>query len=165
MSKAKKVSDLIPLQGFSRVQIVNEDGSLAGDSGWHGPNQVTNLGFQIYLCALLGNTTGSKQVGFMALGTGTAPGASDTTLEGEVNGTAATGRKAVAVSITSSKTTVFTATFASSDSFVTASANISNVGLFNATTSNDTLFAGNTYASSAVATNQQVNSSYEIRFS
>jgi hypothetical protein len=60
----------------------------------------------------------------------------------------------------------FTATFASSDSFMSATANISNIGLFqqsNVTTG--TLFAGNTYASSSCATNQNVNATYTVSFS
>ena len=56
---------------FSRVTIQNEDGTLAGDSGWTGPNMITNLGIQQYLTAgiigtLAGNSTLNVQ--YMALG-------------------------------------------------------------------------------------------------
>lgn len=161
----KKQKEGIKIQGFSRVQIL-EDGKMVGDSGWTGPNAVTNEGFNRYLCSLLGKTSNSKQIQYMGIGEGSVPNATHTTLNSECSGTnGVPQRPAVTVSITSSKTLVLTATFASSNSFVTATENISNIGLFFATTANDTLFAGNTYASSSCATNQSVNSTYEIRFS
>lgn len=150
------------IKGFSRVQITEGD-KIVGDSGFTGPNQITNLGFLNYLVKLLGASAGSKQIGFVALGTGSAPNASHTTLNGEVM--SSTQRKAVTFGSSGSTTAQFTATFASSDSFLTAAANLSNIGLFAAATSDDTLFAGNTYASSACATNQNVNITYQIRFS
>ena len=153
----------IKVRGFFRVQIENEDGTLHGDSGWVG-NQVTNLGFQNYLCALLGNTTGSAQVLKVALGTGTAPNASHTTLPGEVS--SSTERKSPdGVAVSGSKTVQFSGTFGSSDSFVTGAVTLQNIGLFKSATSNDTLFAGNTYTTSSCNTNQNVNYSYEISFS
>lgn len=155
------------IKGFSRVQITepSSDGTekVVGDSGFVGPNQITNLGFLNYLVKLLGNSAGSKQVGFVALGTGSAPNASHTTLNGEIM--SSTQRKAVTFGSSGSTTAQFTATFASSDSFLTAAANLSNIGLFSATTTDDTLFAGNTYTSSSCATNQNVNVTYQIRFS
>ena len=57
----------------------------------------------------------------------------------------------------------FTATFSSADSFVTNTQNLSNIGLF-ATSAAGTLFAGNTFASSSCATNQNVNVTYNINF-
>jgi len=155
------------VKGFSRVQITESgpDGTerVVGDSGFVGPNQVVNLGFLNFLCHTLGASAGSKQVGYVALGTGSAPGAAHTTLDGEIMDS--TERKAVTYANVASTTAQFTATFASSDSFLSAAANLSNIGLFAATTTNDTLFAGNTYASSSCATNQNVNVTYQIRFS
>lgn len=145
-------------RGFFRLQIT-EDGKVVGDSGW-AENQITDLGFNQYLVSTLGAIAGSKQVTHMALGSGTVPGAAATTLDGEVEKRAGV----TAATSSSSKTVRFTATFASSDSFVTNTQNISNIGLFN-TSAGGTLFAGNTFASSSVATNQQVNSTYDIMFS
>lgn len=152
----------IKVKGFFRLNIVNPDGKVVGDTGWL-QNQVTNDGFKLYLADNIGKSSGSKQIAYVALGTGGAPSAGDTTLAGEVM--SSTQRKGVTYANVSSKTARFTATFASSDSFVTTSYNISNIGLFATTTTNDTLFAGNTYTSSALATNQNVNITYEIRFS
>ena len=148
------------VRGFFRINI-EEDGSVVGDSGWV-ENTVVNLGFNQYLVMSLGSIAGSKYISHMALGTGTAPGATATTLDGEL---AENVRASVtAATSSSSKALQLTATFASANSFVTATRNISNVGLFN-TSSGGTIFAGNTFASSSVATNQNVNASYVISFS
>ncbi len=154
----KNTNDSVKVQGMFRVNIT-EDGKVVGDSGWR-KNQITNLGFNQYLVGSLGNISG-KSVTHAALGTGGAPAAADTTLAGEQSVRAAL---TVATS-SSSKTLRNTATFSSAASFVTASKNISNIGLFNTSTAaTGTLFAGNTYASSTVATNQDVNVTYDIIF-
>jgi hypothetical protein len=160
--------DSVKLRGFFRVQIIEDakDGQkMVGDSGWQ-ENTVTNTGIRDYLVEhLLGDSGNAKAVSHMTLGTGGAPSATDTSLSGEITDATNT-RKAVSTSVVSSKTAQFTAAFASSDSFVTASHNISNVGLFEtSTTSGGSLFAGNTYTSSSLATNQNVNVTYQIRFS
>lgn len=164
-SKKKAVNvnhDPVKLRGFFRVQI-KQDEKIVGDSGWC-ENQVTNLGIQDYLVTPLMGGSG-KTVSHMALGTGGAPASNDTSLAGELTH-AANDRKTVSTSVVSSRTAQFTAAFNSVDSFVTATANISNIGLFHtSTTAAGTLFAGNTFASSAVATNQNVNATYQIRFS
>jgi len=152
------MKDGLKIKGMFRIQLT-EDGKLVGDSGWK-KNQITNDGFNDYLCKALGAVSGSKQVSHLALGTGGVPAASDTTLAGEVQK-----RQAItAATSSSSKTIRFTGTFSSANSFVTATANVSNIGLFNSS-STGTLFAGNTFASSAVATNQNVNATYDIIFS
>jgi hypothetical protein len=142
------VRESIKLEGFSRVQI-EQDGEIRGDSGWVGPNQIGDAG--------------SKFVQYVALGTGTAPGAAAVTLDGEIMGS--TQRKSVTFASNGSTTAEFTATFASSDNFLTVAADLSNIGLFFTTTTNDTLMAGNTYTSSSCDTNQNVNVTYQIRFS
>lgn len=158
MSKTK---DTIKVRGFFRVQITEDGKGIVGDSGWR-KNQVTNLGFEQYLAQTLGGMAGSKTVSHVALGTGGAPAAIDTTLAGEIM--SSTQRKTVSPSTVASKTVQFTAAFASSASFLSAAANLSNVGLFN-TSSGGTLFAGNTFTSSSANTNQNVNVTYQIRFS
>lgn len=160
--KKKNMKDSVSVKGFFRLNIVNSDGSIAGDSGWI-QNLVTNDGFKLYLCDNIGKAVGSKQIGYVALGTGGAPSASDTVLAGEIM--ASTQRKAVTYANVSSKTARYTATFASSDNFITAASNISNIGLFATTSTSDTLFSGNTYISSSLNTNQNCNITYEVRFS
>ena len=152
----------IAVKGFFRVHI-KENGKLVGDSGWR-QNTVVNLGFSQYLVDLLGQGASSKQISRMMLGTGTAPGATDTTLDGELN-TATYTRTTVTFANTSSKTARFTATFASANSHITAAVTLRNIGIINNTTSAGTLMAGNTYSTSQWNTNQDVNATYEIRFS
>lgn len=159
--------DTIKIRGFFRVQITEDkDGktNIVGDSGWK-ENVVVNTGFRDYLVDhILGSN--EKFVRYAALGTGGAPGVTDVILSGEI--THRTNRVDISAgtSVVASKTAQFTGQFASSGSYVTASANVSNIGLHSAigTTTSD-LFAGNTYASSALATNQNVNFTYQIRFS
>lgn len=151
------MGDALKVKGFYRVQL-EENGEIKGDSGWK-QNQVVNDGFNDFLAKLLGAISGSKQISHAALGTGGAPAASDTTLAGEVVKRAAV----TAATSSNSKAVQFTATFSSANSFVTDTRNISNIGLFNSS-SGGGLFAGNTFASSSVATNQNVNITYTINF-
>lgn len=156
------IKDGIKVKGSFRLNIVEGD-KVVGDSGWR-QNQVTNLGFNQYIVQSIGTGLTGKTISHVALGTGGVPAASDTSLSGE-NQIAK--RQAVTAATSSgSKTLRLTATFNSSDSFVTASKNISNIGLFNTSAvTTGTMFAGNTYASSSVATNQNVNVTYDIIFS
>ena len=152
------------LRGFYRVHIVDPDGTVAGDSGWH-ENQVVNLGVNDYLCQLLGNMAGSKQITHVALGTGTAAGAAGTSLQGELGETSSREGVTASTSNTSMKAR-YLATFGSASSFVSTTMSLKNIGLFNTSTQNSgTLFAGNTYATSTCATNQAVNITYDIDFS
>jgi len=146
-----KNKDTMKVKGFFRVQITEDGKGVVGDSGWK-QNQVTNLGIQDYIVDwLVADTANGKSITHMALGSGSQPASNGTSLEGE-----AVKRQAVTTSIVSSRTAQFTAQFASANSFVTNTQNISNVGLFN-TSAAGTIFAGNTYASSSCATNQNVN--------
>ena len=158
--------DHTKVRGFFRVAI-KENGRIVGDSGYLPDlreNTVVDLGFSHYLTDLLGQGANSKQISRMMLGTGTAPGATDTTLNGELN-TATYTRTTVTFANVSSKTARFTATFASANSHITAAVTLRNIGIINNTTSAGTLMAGNTYSTSQWNTNQDVNSTYEIRFS
>ena len=160
-------NDSMKLVGMFRLQI-EEDGEIVGDSGWK-RNQITNLGFNNIVNQLGTSLTGSK-ISHAALGTGGAPAAADTTQAGEVstNGSGSVVRAALtAATSSSSKTLRNTATFSSANSFITATANISNIGLWQTsgpTTASGTLMAGNTYTSSALATNQNVNITYDLIF-
>ena len=158
MAKNKKGygvhSDGVGVRGFYRLQINNQDGRVAGDSGWR-ENTVVNLGFQDYLAATLGAVAGSKQITYAMLGSGTAPGATATALDGEYTDVA-TARCAVTPTTIASKTVQFAFTLASS--VYTAAKTIQNVGLINhsSTATAGTIFSGNTYTTSALATNQSV---------
>lgn len=155
-----KKRDYVKVKGTYRLQL-EEDGKIVGDSGWI-TNAVTNVGFNDYMCKLLGAETGSKQVSHVALGSGGAPNVTATALPSEV--LEASKRVAVTKATSStSKTIRFTATFQSSDDFISTTYNLSNIGLYNSAT-DGSLFAGNTYTSSACATNQNVNVTYDVTF-
>lgn len=157
----------IKIKGMFRVHI-EEDGKIVGDSGWR-ENLITNGGF-LNIVNQLGTSLSGSKISHAALGTGGAPNATDTTQSGEVstNGSGSVVRAAVTAATSStSKTLRNTATFSSANSFITATANISNIGLWNTsgpTTASGALMAGNTFASSAIATNQNVNITYDIIF-
>ena len=152
--------DSVKVKGSFRLNIVDPDGSIVGDSGWV-ENQITNEGFRD-IVRLIGAISGSSAVTHAAIGTGTVPGAAATTLDGEQSVRAAL----TAATSSTSKAVLFTATFASANSFVTATKNIANIGLFPiVTAATGTLIAGNTFASSSCATNQDVNVSYALSFS
>src|ERR1051325_8686903 len=136
----------IKMRGFYRVRIVEKDGRIVGDSGWV-KNTVVNLGKRDYLCTPLAGGT-AKAISRMALGTGAAPAATDTSLSGELSHSTSGTRNRIpaATSQIGSTAIEFQATFASSISFATTTANISNIMVINDTTTGGTIFAGNTYA-------------------
>lgn len=155
----KKTKEPIKLEGRYRLEI-EEDGKIISRSKWY-KNQITVPGIELFLARTLGKIAGSLQVGYAALGTGTAPSSTTTGLPNEL---AEGVRDAVTAATTNSSSGVrFVGTFASAESFVTANRTIQNIGLFQ-TDSGGTLFAGNTYATSQVQTNQNVNYSYQINF-
>ncbi len=183
--RRKSHKDGIKVRGFFRIQVtegdpnhpetlkvvgdsgVDENGELINGDGWR-ENLVTATGFQQYLALTLAGSAGSKTISHMLVGTGGAPASNDTALSGEITH-ATNSRKTVAPTTAASGAgynVSFAAAFNSADSFLTASANLSNVALVNTLTTNvGTIFAGNTYASSAVATNNNLAVTYAIKFS
>src|SRR5678816_282245 len=122
-----KHTDAIKVRGFFRLQIVEDDPltgkpRVVGKTGWR-KNTVVNLGFDQFLCQTLAGMAGSKTVSFAALGTGTAPAATDTTLNGEITDVAGM-RMAVTPTTIASKTVQFAFTLASG--LVTANKTIQN---------------------------------------
>ena len=149
-------------KGIFRLQI-KEDGKVVGDSGWK-ENIVVNLGFNEYLVKTLGKISGSSQVGYMALGTGTEPGAGE--YGPQINGEVSSRTAVTGYTSSLSKTCRFLCTFDSSGSFVGATVTLKNIGLAaSANSAAGTIFCGNTYATSTCATNQNVNCTYDIIFS
>jgi hypothetical protein len=165
MAKRKQViRDGMKVRGFIRLQIIDDpDGNprVVGDSGWF-ENQITNSGFQ-QINSCYGAVSGSSQVTHAALGTGTVPGASATTLDGEITDVVGA-RCAVTPSTIASTTVQFAFTLASG--VYTTTHTIQNVGLFQtSTTAAGTLYQGKTYATSQLASNQAVNGSFQLRLS
>ena len=152
-----KSLDSMQVKGFVRTQVVDaKTGKIVGDSGLM-KNTVVNLGFQDYIVGSVGALGGSKQVTHLAIGTGGAPSATDTSLAGETGARAAASNSAV-----SSKTLQATGQFAGTD--MASTCTIQNIALVN-TSSGGTILAGTTYATSQWASNQNVNATYQLRFS
>lgn len=170
--KKKKIPGThLELHGFSRVQL-RKNGEVVGDSGWVGPNMISNGGIQQFMLNLIGKTTGSLQVGAIAVGSGGTVASNDTNIGGEYGGTAkrhgpGNGGFAVATSQRAASngtaTLQFSASWASGEN--SGASNISNIGLFDITTAQGSLFAGNTFTSSAWNTNQDLYASYQVRLS
>jgi len=147
------------IRGFYRVQLgekKNGKTKVVGDSGWN-ENEVMNLGFQNYICALIGSVAGSKQVGAMVIGTGGVPNVTHTQLPGE------TKRQSCGNATVASKTMQATLAIASGDHPGGTPA-ISNIALIETTASNGSIMCGNTYASSSWATNQGLSATYQLQF-
>lgn len=152
--------DGVKARGFFRLNIVNPDGSIAADTGYV-KNQIVNTGYQDFLMYLLAGSAGSLRPSHAALGTGTVPASNATTLAGELTETSA--RMALTTGTSGSKTVQYT--FTLNSGVIAAASTIQNVGLFTGSTQGaGTMFAGNTYATSALATNQAVNGTYNIAF-
>jgi hypothetical protein len=155
-----KIKDVAGVRGFYRLNIINPDGKIAGDSGWI-KNQITNIGYQNFLQYLLAASAGSSAPNYAALGTGSIPASSAAALAGELTESAA--RMTLAVTTVGSKTVQYTFTLASN--VIGAASTIQNVGLFNGSTAGGSkIMAGYTYATSNLATNQAVNGTYQIIF-
>lgn len=151
--------ELILPQGFFRIKLgETKDGKekIVGDSGWQ-KNEVTNLGFQNYVCALIGGVAGSKQVGMMIVGTGTAPTTGSTALAGE------TMRQTCGNATLASKTMQATLAIASGD-HPGGTPTIQNLGLIENTASDGTLMCGGTFGTSQWQSNQGLSATYQLRF-
>lgn len=165
MVKKQVSKDGISIKGFYRVNI-EQNGKIVGDTGFF-PNQVGNVGLEQYAAYTLGASAGSKQLSYFALGSGGSMATDGTTIPSEV--LQASKRASISAKSFSSRTvsngsaTLYLyGQFASADSFVNNSYNISNIGLGNSI-SGGTLFCVQTFNSSQVSTNQNVNVTYQIQ--
>lgn len=152
------MKDSIAVRGCVRFQLVDaKSGKAVGKvSKWY-KNTVVNLGFNQYVVSSIGAIAGSKQATYMAIGTGTAPAAADTVLAGETGS-----RYTTSNTVVSNKTLQATCQFLGADMLGTCT--INNVALAN-TSAGGTILAGTTYATSQWASNQNVNATYQLRFS
>ena len=145
----------IGVKGFARLQIVDKKSKkVVGDSGWF-ENQITNYGLNSCIVAApIG--AASVQAAGLLLGSGTNPASDAVALpSSNTDYYSAFGQSSVIDSLTARMTQSFDGTL--------GAATIANIGVFAA--SSGSLLAGKTFASSALATTQSVNCSYEWRYS
>ena len=157
----------VGMAGMYRVNIVNPDGTVAGDSGWK-KNVITNVGLSDYIVKKFLSASGSLVPAYFALGSGNTSLASNaTSLPGQIAGS-----QMVALGANSAQTTraaqsdadtaQYLATFSSN--IFEGSTTIGCAGL-HATSTPGSVMCGGTFASSTVATNQAVNCTYQVLFS
>jgi hypothetical protein len=173
MARKRKMEEgisnsLLSMAGFFRLQIENGNGEIVGDSGWK-KNLITNSGLQYFLAKLLGNSAGSSQIACAGLGTGALPATNATSMTGDITGST---KKQASLTkgytqrsaSTDGDTLQFTGTFQSSDNFLAAASTLQCIGLFGETPASAVLFSAGTYATSQCSTNQNVNFTYQVRF-
>lgn len=165
--RADTASTEVRIKGAFRLNIT-EDGEIVGDTGWL-ENTVCTTGFTSYLAAGVMGAAGSSKITHIAIGTSTtAINASTTSLPGEVGGS--TNRATIGANSSTSAAdsshgaAVMSGTFASNVAITGAGSTIANIGLFGSS-GGSSMFAGNTYASSPVASNQAINVTYTVSFS
>jgi len=145
----------IGIKGFARLQIVDKKSKkIVGDSGWF-ENQITNYGLNSCICAAPIGAASVQAAGLM-LGSGTNPASDAVALPlSNTDYYSAFGQSSVIDSLTARMSQSFDGS--------EGAATIANIGVFAASTGS--LLAGKTFASSALATTQSVNCTYEWRYS
>jgi len=146
----------IAVKGFFRLQIRDKKTKrIVGDTGYRG-NVVTNYGFESCIVALPLACANSLQATGMMLGSGTAPATDAVALDNSLTEYwASFAQSTVVASLTARATASFDGTL--------GAATLVNIGLFAASTGS--LIAGNTFDSSAITTDQDINCTYQLVYS
>ena len=152
----KKGGSKLVVRGFLRGQLVDsKTKKVMGDTGWI-QNKLTNDGLTD-LARLVGAVAGSYVIGYAQMGTQTdAVNMTQTDVLGGVH-------SFKALTITTSGTCTLTATASFGSASMGTAANVGCAGLFK-TDSAGSMFAMQTFATSAWATNQDFNLTYQVRF-
>lgn len=153
------------IDGYTTVQVRrwNPETQSYGDWSYLAKdkhNLITDAGQDFFSAQCLTNTSaGTRGAGFIALTeNGTAPAVTDTTLSAEITTNGLARADAGTKSHTAgADTTVIEHTFTASGAFST----VQKSGLFNASSAG-TMFAENTFTSTALATNDQIKVTWTI---
>lgn len=157
--KTRKASEGITVRGFFRAQIVDKKTKkIIGDSGWC-PNTVTNFGLDNACAGASIGASGSCQALSAHLATqSTAVNATQISLVGTENT-----MQDLTPSTVATGTARVTCSFDGTDNSATIT--VGSVGLHSNTNPATDLIAGQTFTTSQFATNQDLNLTYELRFS
>jgi len=157
------MKDGMKIKGCFRIRL-GEDGPdgvpvIVGDSGWQ-ENMVVNLGVQDYLLDWLcgGTDSAGKRVDTIIIGTGGSV-ASDATM---IGGSTVQSQIAAGTSFIASRTFQITNDWTSGE-HPGGTPNVSNAALKDGTAAN-TIFCGNTFASSTWNNNQGLSITYQVQF-
>jgi hypothetical protein len=152
------------IKGFFRGQIVDRTGRVYGDSDWV-ENVTTNVGVQNLGSSILG-TDGGDSVVCARIATQTAAvNVTQVDLLGYENSYQAP--TTAATTGAGAMTCQFTASFAgsdNSDTIAVGSAGLDIATPANATQTTNSLVNAQTFTSSNMATNQDFNLTYQVRF-
>ena len=182
MKKIKKQEEVIQPQvgisGFYRVNIVDPDGTVKGDSGYC-KNVVTNLGLANYIAYSFASSGGSTGVGppkYMLLGSLQSSHSSNqvnvtgayvmnTTTAGcmALIATSAHATRGDQTTASSGHKISFLATFVSSNCF-SNTMTLAAIGL-HYTTNATSMMCGGSFSSSTIGSAQNVNATYDLIFS
>ena len=144
----------IGVKGFARLQIVdNKSKKIVGDSGWF-ENQITNYGLNSCIVAAPIGAASIVAAGFR-LGSGSSPASDAAALPLSHADYYSTFGPAVIASLTARMTQSFNGTL--------GAVTLANIGVFG--NSSGSILAGKSFDSSALATTQSVNCTYEWRYS
>lgn len=155
MSKSR---DYIKVKGFFKLQLVDhKTKKIMGE--YKGPNTVTNFGLNNAMAGASIGASNSVQALSACLATqSTAINATQISLVGVENEVVDLTPSTVATG-----TARNTCSFAGSDNSATIT--IGSVGLHKNTNSGTDMIAGQSFTTSQMATNQDLNMTYELRFS
>ncbi len=155
-SRKRRKHDTIRVRGFFRLNIVDKKTrKIVGDTGWL-ENQITNYGWESCIAALPFACANSIQATGMMLGSGTGVASSGTNLQNSLSDYWGSFlQSTVAGSSTCRATRSFDGTL--------GAVTLQEIGVFAA--SNGTVIAAKSFNSSALTTDQDVNCSYELRYS
>ena len=161
----KKATQKVPtasigMHGFYRVNVVDPDGKVVGDSGYK-HNLISTSGLSNFLTQTFLRSAGSSAVSRAAIGTGGAIASGDSSLAGQLNTSLfiTLGQQStVRAASTDGDTARFLGTWASG----TATTKIGNVGLY--MTTSGSIFCGGSFATSSVASNQAILLTYDVVF-
>jgi hypothetical protein len=147
----------IKVRGFFRAQLKDADGKIIGDTG-RVRNTITNIGLNGIAGSAIG-ATGSKQGLSACLATqSTAVNATQISLVGVENAVVDLTPSTVATG-----TARNTGSFAGSDNSATLT--IGSIGIHSNTNSGTDMMSGQTFTTSQMATNQNLDFTYEWQFS
>jgi hypothetical protein len=155
MKSKKKPIESVAVKGFTRLTITNKkDGKIVGDTGYM-QNQITNYGLESCIVALPLKCANSVQCSGILLGSGTGVASNGTNLTASASDYwASFAQSTVISSLTARATCSFDGTLAATT--------LQEIGI--KAVSTDTVIAARSFNSSAITTDQDVNCTYELRY-
>lgn len=157
----------LAIDGFYRVNIVDPDGTIKGDTGYK-HNLITSDGLTTYISYLFGSSAGSVRCAYMQLGSlqsslasgaSILPGEYGKSLMASIASTQITTRAAS----TNGDTVRMLATFVSNSIISATNQTIACIGLYQ-TTGASSIFCGGSFAASTLGNSQAINCTYDVVF-